>query len=165
MLLQKIYNFDVFDLEKNKFVIYEKNSYNHQKLNIIDSNSHFINKTVYIPFDKGKIEKFYNLKNYNNIVFFSLRIPLLTLILLDYELNQINTIIELIDTCCPKENFFYFCPYIEEIKQLKNNKLLIIGNQHYESDYPPHIMLKYDFKIIFNFDKFEIDLAENYIEC
>ena len=37
----------------------------------------------------------------------------------------------------PRDNFYEIVPYIYDIKELKNNKLLFYGKQRYEKDYPP----------------------------
>ena len=170
--VEKVYSFEILELIDNKFIIYEKKEesfyqfiYNEDyrgKINVIDINSFSIEKNIVIPFDKYIIEKLYYLKKYKNFVFVSLSIPLLDLLILNYELNQVNTVIELINPIYPYVSFYYFRPYIYEIKDLKDNKILLIGKQHFESDYPPNIRLKYDFKLILNLDNFKIEMAENY---
>ena len=132
------------------------------RINVIDINSFHMEKNISIPFDKYIIEKLFYLKKYKNFVFVSLSIPLLDLLILNYKLNQINTIIELINPIYPNLSFYYFRPYIYDIEELKNNRILLIGKQHFESDYPPSICLKYDFKLILNLDNFNIEMAENY---
>ena len=64
----------------------------------------------------------------------------------------------------PRDNFYEIVPYIYDIKELKNNKLLFYGKQRYERDYPPSFSYKYKFKIIYNYNNFDIELAENEIE-
>ena len=155
---EPIYNyFELFELKKDKFLIYYR-----KNINIIDSISLYMNNTIIIPFEESIIEKVAELDNYKHLVFISISIPFLGLILLDYELNQINNIIELVDSIFPNKEFYYFRPFISDIIELKNKKLLLFGSQHYENDYPPSINLKYDFKLIFNLNNFEIELAENY---
>ena len=81
--------------------------------------------------------KFFILQNLENILLIPCIEPYLNLIILDYELNQVNTIIELIKPIVPRDNFYEIVPYIYDIKELKNNKLLFYGKQRYEKDYPP----------------------------
>ena len=52
--------------------------------------------------------------------------------ILDYELKQIETIFELVNQIIPKElNFSYvFIPYILDIKELENGKLLLIEKKN-----------------------------------
>ena len=82
--------------------------------------------------------------------------------LLDFELNQINTIINLINPLYP--NFIsLYKAIIKDIKVLKNNKLLLIGGQYPDVNaFHPDINYQYNFKIIYNLDKFDIEYAENY---
>ena len=51
--------------------------------------------SIFLPFQKSDIYKIIELENYENFIFISLKEPLLTLDLLDYELNEVNTIIKL----------------------------------------------------------------------
>ena len=82
--------------------------------------------------------------------------------LLDFELNQINTIINLINPLYPNYISLYK-PIIKDIKVLKNNKLLLIGGQYHDVNaFHPDINYQYDFKIIYNLNKFDIEYAENY---
>ena len=171
-IAEKAYSFEMLELINNKFIIYEKKDKNITKykypedyrgrINVVDINTLYMEKTIIIPFDKYIIEKLFYLKKYKNFVFVSLSIPLLDLLILNYELNQINTIIEFINPIYPYLDLYYFRPYIYDIEELKDNKILLIGNQHFESDYPPNISLKYYFKLILNLDNFVIEMAENY---
>ena len=51
-------------------------------------------------------------------------------------------------------------PYIYEIKELNNRKIIFFGSQrnekHYYSDFN-----KYEFKILFNYEEQKIEIAEN----
>lgn len=123
-----------------------------------------MNKTISIPFEKPGIEKLYYLKEYKNIVFVSLYKPLMKLLLLDFELNQINIIIELTESIYIPKDFYYFRPYIRDIKAIKNNKLLIIGGQHLDifSNPPVYLLQYYNFKFVYNLENFQIECADHY---
>ena len=65
------------------------------------------------------------LEEYINIVFISLFKSLMKLFILDFELNQINTIIELIETIYIPQDFYY-----KRNQSHKNNTLLFIEGRH-----------------------------------
>ena len=143
--------------------------YNHaiDLLYAIDLNesNKFIMHKIFLPWNKFVVEGVHISKNkkYKNIIFLCLSVPLLTLSLLDCKLNQINTIIEVINPICKRiDIFFKFLPCIVEIKELNNNKILLIGSQHHYYDYPPFINGYYNrFEIIFDLDKNEIENAKS----
>ena len=94
--------------------------------------------------EKFVVEGVHILKNdiYKNKIFLCLSVPLFTLSLFDCKLNQINTIIEVINPICKRiDIFFHFLPCIVGIKELDENKILLIGSQHHYYDYPPFILL------------------------
>ena len=146
--------------KKNKYLLYNKSEdHKNNKIAILD---------LFFPYKMNfnilpiiELDKFFELKNYENIILISCLRPYLNLIIFDYELNQVNSIIELINPFVPNENFYKFIPYIDDIEELKNNKLLLYGNQKYEKSYPPFPPNKYKFKIVFDLINFRIDLAEN----
>ena len=135
--------------KKKKIILYENFNYdlNLKKIDKISILDLFYPYEIkYYTFKNLNIDnKFFMLKNLENILLIPCIEPYLNLIMFDYELNQVNTIIEL--------------PYIYDIKELKNNKLLLYGAQRYERDYPPSFSYKYKFKIIFNYNNFDIELA------
>ena len=92
-----------------------------------------------------------------------LSVPLFTLSLFDCKFNQINTIIEVINPICKRiDIFFHFLPCIVGIKELNDNKILLIGSQHHYYDYPPFILGFYNkFEIIFDLNKYEIENAKS----
>ena len=163
------FKFEVFELINDKFLIYESGENLEElrgRINIINSKDCYMNQTIFIPFDKPGIEKLYYLEKYKNIVFVSLFKPLLKLLTIDFELNQINSIIELTEPIYIPKDFYYFRPYIRDIKSIKNNKLLIIGGQHLEFGYRPSYLLQYyKFNIIYNLDNFQIECADHYEGC
>lgn len=121
-----------------------------------------MNKEIIIPFISS-IENIFYLDKYKNIVFISLSNPLFNLILLDFELNQINIIIELIYPLYQSLDLCDFRPIIKVIKSLKNNKLLLIVGQLFNvNDAHPDYNYQYDFKIIYNLNNFKIQLVEIY---
>ena len=149
--------YDLFEIKKDKFLIYEKNyvysGFDHSpktkkitRIYIINSTTAYMNKEIVIPFTSS-IENLFYIDKYKNIVFIFLAFPLLNLVLLDFELNQINTIIDLINPLYIPD-IYEFRPIIKDIKTLKNNKLYLIGGQ------PPNVNdahpdnYQYDFKII-----------------
>ena len=154
--------------KKNKILLYENFNYDLNlkkidKISILDL--YYPYEIKYNAFKNLNIDnKFFILKNLENILLIPCIEPYLNLIMFDYELNQVNTIIELIKPIMPRDNFYEIVPYIYDIKELKNNKLLFYGKQRYERDYPPSFSYKYKFKIIYNYNNFEIELAENEIE-
>ena len=68
----------------------------------------------------------------------------------------LNLIIIKINPIIPMERLYCYRPYIYEIKELDNNKLLFYGSQRLYDYYK-----KYYFKIIFNYKKLDIEMAEN----
>jgi len=121
-----------------------------------------MNKEIVIPLTNGSIENLFYLDKYKNILFIFLAFPLLNLVLLDFELNQINTIIDIINPLY-ETDIYEYRPIIKDIKILKNNKLCLIGGQLPNvNDAHPDYNYYYDFKIIYNLDNFEIECAENY---
>lgn len=166
--------YKLFEIKEDRFLVYEKNHpyiyrfddlYENNitkitRIYIFNTQTEYMNKEIVIPFIIS-IENLFYLDKYKNIVFISLSFPLLNLILLDFELNQINTIIDLINPLYNIETCG-FRPIIKDIKTLKNNKLYLIGGQppNANDEHPENY--QYDFKIIYNLDNFEIELAENY---
>lgn len=154
--------------KKKKIILYENFNYdlNLKKIDKISILDLFYPYEIkYYTFKNLNIDnKFFMLKNLENILLIPCIEPYLNLIMFDYELNQVNTIIELIKPIIPRDNFYEIVPYIYDIKELKNNKLLLYGAQRYERDYPPSFSYKYKFKIIYNYNNFDIELAENDIE-
>ena len=154
--------------KKKKILLYENFNYDLNlkkidKISILDL--YYPYEIKYNAFKNLNIDnKFFILKNLENILLIPCIEPYLNLIMFDYELNQVNTIIELIKPIMPRDNFYEIVPYIYDIKELKNNKLLFYGKQRYERDYPPSFSYKYKFKIIYNYNNFDIELAENEIE-
>ena len=171
-MAEKIENlrYNLRELDNDKFLFYEYCNFMEDylkdlngRINVIDTKSGKMNKTIFAPFEKPGIEDAYYLKEYKNLVFVSLFKPLLILLILDFELNQINTIIELTESIYIPNDFYFFRPFIRYIKSVDNNKLLIIGGQHLDepgvnSDY---LCQYYNFKIVFNLEKFEIEYAEH----
>lgn len=98
------------------------------------------------------------MENYENFIFIFLKEPLLTLVLLDYELNQVNTIIKL-------TNIIYllydYIPYIYEMEEINQNQFLLKGT--HENDTSSHYRVdnNYDFEIFLNLNTFEIESFEN----
>ena len=159
----------VYEFEKqNISILYEETKYNFDnlynsdmnKIAILDLLPPYNIKFINIP--GVDVDNFFILENYKNKMLISCTRPYLTLLLLDYKLKQIDTIIELVNPIIPEERpFLYvFIPYISEIKELGNGKLLLIGNQRYDGYYPrPN--KEYSFAIIYDFNKFCIEKAEN----
>ena len=87
--------FNLCELDNDKFLFYEYYNYINKdlngRINVIDTNSGYMNKTIFAPFENPSIEDMYYLKEYKNLVFVSLFRPLLKLLILDFELSQINT--------------------------------------------------------------------------
>ena len=110
------------------------------------------------------VDNVFLLKNNKNKVLIPCTKPFLSFMILDYELKQIETIFELVNPIIPKElKFSYvFIPYISDIKELKNGKLLLIGKQKYDGYYPrPN--KEYSFTIVYDLNNFCIEEAENEI--
>lgn len=162
---------NLFEINEDKFLIYENYSpdinlvrpYTHKtRIYIINSRTGYMNKEIVIPLTNGSIENLFYLDKYKNILFIFLAFPLLNLVLLDFELNQINTIIDIINPLY-ETDIYEYRPIIKDIKILKNNKLCLIGGQLPNvNDAHPDYNYYYDFKIIYNLDNFEIECAENY---
>ena len=131
----------------------------------MNNSNNFIMHKIFLPWKKFVVEGVSKPKNnkYKNILFLSLSVPLLILLLLDCKLNQINTIIEVINPICRRiDIFFKFLPCIVEIKELNDNKILLIGSQHHYYDYPPFIHGFYErFEIIYDLSKYEIENAQS----
>ena len=84
--------------------------------------------------------------------------PLLNLLIYDYELNQIDSIIDLINPIIPFEILYCWRPYIYYIKEINENKIMFYGSQRKKEIYD---FKKYDFKIIFNYKDLNIEMADN----
>ena len=169
-ILKHAFNFEqlntIFYIKRdNKILLYkkEKNYYWHKGRNKIAILDLFYPYNIkYKTFPDVILDDFFYLKNYKNIILISCYKPLLCLMIFDYEINQVNTVIEIINPIIPKNAFYDFAPYIYDIQELKNDKLLLYGSQTYERNYPL-FSKKYNFEIIFDFKDFKIDLAENKI--
>ena len=66
----------------------------------------------------------------------------------------------MINPIIPFKEFLYYSPYIYEIKEINNNKIMFYGSQK-KSEYYKSKINKYDFKIIFNYERLNIEYAEN----
>ena len=152
----------LLELEKQKYyLIYknvnDENNYKNNYLNtIILFDPNFPENYIFKTFKNRYIENVFKLNNYKNMILIFLAKPLLNLLIYDYKLNQIETIIDLINPIIPMERLYCYRPYIYEIKELDNNKLLFYGSQRLYDYYK-----KYYFKIIFNYKKLDIEMAEN----
>ena len=148
----------LLELEKQKYyLIYKKPNYENDYLNkIIMFDPNFPENYISKTFKNRYIENIFKLNNYKNIVLIFLAKPLLNLLIYDYKLNQIETIIELINPIIPLDRLYCSRPYIYEIIELNNNKLIFYGSQR-----KYHCYKKYYFKIIFNYKKLDIEMAEN----
>jgi len=157
-----------------KIIIYNKNiwdrSFSCQAVDLIyiidlNNSNNFIMNKIFLPWNKFVVEGVHILKNdkYKNKIFLSLSVPLFTLLLLDCKLNQINTIIEVINPICKRiDVFFHFLPFFVGIEELNDNKILLIGSEHHYYDYPPSIHGYYNrFEIIFDLNKCEIENAKS----
>ena len=78
----------------------------------------------------------------------------------DYKYNQVNTIIELINPFIPFEELYDWRPYIYEIKELNDNKIIFYGSQKIKENFYLDFK-KYDFKFVFNYENLKIEMAEN----
>ena len=133
-------------------------------IDLNNSNNCIMHK-IFLPWNKFVVDGVHISKNNSNknIIFLCLSVPLLTLSLFDCKLNQINTIIEVINPIYRRiDIFFKFLPCIVEIKELNDNKILLIGSQHHYYDYPPCVNGFYNrFEIIFDLNKHEIENAKS----
>ena len=157
----------ILELEKsNKYLVYKKikNRYYYDdqtienKMMIFGTNSH--DEVIYKEFKDRYIDSIFKLNNYENIVLIFLAKPLLNLMIFDYKYNQVNTIIELINPFIPFKEFYDWRPYIYEIKELNDNKIIFYGSQRTKESFYLDFK-KYDFKFIFNYENLKIEMAEN----
>ena len=149
----------LLELEKQKYyLIYKglRNKYNYFVNNIIMFDPNFPENYIVKKFKNRYIETIFKLNNFKNKLLIFFREPLLNLLIYDYKLNQVDTIIDLINPTIPFGILYCWRPYIYEIKELDNNKLLFYGSQRLYDYYK-----KYYFKIIFNYKKLDIEMAEN----
>ena len=163
------YQYELFGTKEDIFLIYEKqrgddfevSPHYHLKINVFNAKTFNMQKTIDVPF-YFIIENIFYSNKYKNIVFIFLFSPLLmlNLIIFDFELNQINTIINLIKPYY-QENIFKFRPRIKEVNVLKNNRLYIKGMQTIIKINDPDND-KHEFIIIYNLDNFEIEFATKY---
>ena len=153
---------EIIELEKKqKYLFYKIDKYSHlnnNKIIIFDSNSPYHIAQKY--FNNFSIETIFKPNNYKNGIFIFTAMPLLNLIIFDYKLLQINTIIDLINPIIPFKEILYYSPYIYEIKEINNNKIMFYGSQK-KSEYYKSKKNKYVFKIIFNYERLNIEFAEN----
>lgn len=122
------------------------------KIHIINSNIFTI--SVYFFLFKNVVFIKLLIWNYENFIFISLKEPLLTLVLLDYELNQVNIINKLTNMIY---QWYDYIPYIYEMEKINQNQWLLKGN--HENDTSSHWWIdnNYDFEIILNLNTFEIE--------
>ena len=122
---------EIIELEKKqKYLFYKIDKYSHlnnNKIIIFDSNSPYHIAQKY--FNNFSIETIFKHNNYKNGIFIFTAMPLLNLIIFDYKFIQINTIIDLINPIIPFKEFLYYSPYIYEIKEINNNKIMFYGSQ------------------------------------
>ena len=147
------------ELEKQKYyLIYKglRNKYNYFVNNIIIFDPNFPENYIVKKFKNRYIETIFKLNNFKNILLIFLAEPLLNLLIYDYKLNQVDTIIDLINPIIPFRILYCWRPYIYEIKELDNNKLIFYGSQRMY-----HTYKSYYFKIIFNYKNLDIEMAEN----
>ena len=126
------------------------------KIHIINSNIFTI--SVFFFLFKNVVFIKLLIWNYENFIFISLKEPLLTLVLLDYELNQVNIINKLTNMIY---QWYDYIPYIYEMEKINQNLWLLKGT--HENDTSSHWWIdnNYDFEIILNLNIFEIEWAEN----
>ena len=154
----------ILELEKQKnYLIYkeisdENNYKNNYENKIIMFDPDFPENYIVKTFKNRYIENIFRLNNYENKLLIFLAQPLLNLLIYDYKLKQIDTTINLINPIIPFEILYCWRPYIYEIKELDNDKLLFYGSQRNKKYYD---FKKYDFKIIFNYKDLNIEMAEN----
>ena len=153
---------EIIELEKNnKYLLYENGEYtyyNNNKIIIFDLNSPC--NIIHKDFGNYRIDSIFKPDNYKNVVFIFMAKPLLNLLIFDYKFMQVNTIIDLINPIIPSEKILDWRPYIYEVKEIKKNKIMFYGNQRSSDDYSIQID-KYDFKIIFDYERLNIEYAEN----
>ena len=164
-----LYKIHILEKQK-KLILYYKIKYQFEYLDSGDDNEIAI-LDLFPPYNIDFIDipgvdvcNIFLLKNYKNKILISCTKPYLSFMILDYELKQIETTFELVNPIIPKElEFSYaFIPYISDIKELKNGKLLLIGKQKYDGYYPrPH--KEYSFAIVYDLNNFCIEEAENEI--
>ena len=153
---------EMLELEKSqKYLFYKKGVYSCYKNNtiiIFDSISPY--NVTYKDFDTNWIDTLFKLDNCKNTIFIFMAKPLLNLYLFNYNLIQVDTIIDLINPVIPLEMYYDYRPFIYEIKDLKNKKLLFYGSQLFTEYYWIEIK-EYDIKIIFDYEELNIEFAEN----
>ena len=160
----------ILELEKlKKYLFYRKGGNDNNKIILFNSNYPYSSNQIDL-YNK-EIEKIFKLDNYKNIAFIFLSRPLLNLIILDYKFEQINTIIDLIRPNIPSIELLQFRPYIFEIKELDNKKIIFYGRQkkrYFINNKTINDIIKYDFKLLFNYEDLQIEIAENtdyYDDC
>ena len=149
----------ILELEKQKYyLIYKgiRHITNHFVNNIIMFDPNFPENYTIKIFKNRYIDSIFKLNNFQNELLIFLAEPVLNLLIYDYKLNQVDTIIELINPIVPFSILYSWRPYIYEIKELDNNKLIFYGSQRMY-----HCYKKYYFKIIFNYKNLDIETAEN----
>ena len=153
---------EMIELEKSyKYLLYKIDKYYYKKNNkiiIFDLNTPY--NITHKYFNNFCIDTIFKSNNYKNGIFIFTAMPLLNLIIFDYKFMQVNTIIDLINPIISFEKFLYFRPYIYEIKEIDNKKTLFYGSQRRFEDYYIEID-KYDFTIIFDHERLNIEFAEN----
>ena len=157
--LLELKNFEKYLIYKNINDDYYYDSQNtSNKIMILDIN--FPKDVIIKEFKDKNIDNIFKLNNYENIVLIFLAKPLLNLMIFDYKYNQVNTIIELINPIIPFEELYDWRPYIYEIKELNNNKIIFYGSQRTKESFYLDFK-KYDFKFVFNYEYLKIEMAEN----
>ena len=145
----------------DKYLMYQKVKYDYHKKNeIVIIDIKHPKDIIHKKFQNKYIENIFSLNNYENTVLIFLAKPLLNLLIFDYELNQVNTIIDLINPFIPLKDMYGWRPYICQIKELNNKEIIFFGSQRY-IDYCYPDFNKYEFKILFNYEKQKIEIAEN----
>ena len=145
----------------DKYLMYQKVKYDYHKKNeIVIIDIKHPKDIIHKKFQNKYIENIFSLNNYENTVLIFLANPLLNLLIFDYELNQVNTIIDLINPFIPLKDMYGLRPYIYQIKELNNKNIIFFGSQRY-IDYCYPDFNKYEFKILFNYEKQKIEIAEN----
>ena len=86
------------------------------KIHIINSNIFTI--SVFFFLFKNVVFIKLLIWNYENFIFISLKEPLLTLVLLDYELNQVNIINKLTNMIY---RLYDYIPYIYKMEKINQN--------------------------------------------
>ena len=122
----------ILELEKQKnYLIYKEiRDENNYKINyentIIMFEPDFPENYIVKTFKDRYIENIFKPNNYKNKLLIFLAKPLFNLLIFDYKLKQIDTLIDLINPIIPFERLYCLRPYIYEIKELDNNKLILI---------------------------------------